>query len=184
MADKTAYVSEEALRSRFRTPIVEDTTGYVARSYQLNESSAKLRTTFDVFLCHSRIDAALVVSFAKMLEAAGLSVYIDWIVDHHSRLLGVSASNAKLIKVRMAQCRRMIYLHTPNASTSKWCPWEVGCFDGMEKPIYVALIANSPHSTTGQEYLDIYPRFYSVGNTFGRTSFRYESNAGNSYALP
>ena len=114
---------------------------------------------FDVFLSHSHIDKELIIAFSKMLQSAGLKVYIDWIIDKNRDGEPVTVKNALRIRERMKQCNSMVYLHTPNAKDSRWCPWEIGYFDAYKSEVSVALIAETERSTTGQEYLDLYPRF-------------------------
>ena len=125
---------------------------------------AKMGEVFDFFLSHSHIDKEYVTSVSEMLISAGFTVYIDWIVDKNERGEPVTKNNADLIRKRMHQCKRMLYLHTKGASDSKWCPWEIGIFDEFNGEVYVGLIATEESSTTGQEYLDLYNRFYFDGN--------------------
>lgn len=133
---------------------------------------------FDIFLCHARIDNDLVVAFKQILEQQGLTVYVDWIVDKSSREEGVTEENAKLLKSRMRNCDKLIYLHSFGAANSKWCPWEIGLFDALKSEVYVAMLAEKEKSTTGQEYLDLYPRFYFDNGSFQRGNFKYETERG------
>ena len=55
---------------------------------------AKSAGRFDVFLSHSVRDAALSLGLKKVLEADGLSVYVDWIEDADLDRTNVSAATA------------------------------------------------------------------------------------------
>lgn len=122
--------------------------------------------SYDIFLSHSHIDRDLIVAFKNMLEKSGLTVYVDWLVEE-DRITGkVTAAEADKIRRRMKSCSRMIYLHTVNASDSKWCPWEIGYFDAAKSTVSVALISDvDSKKSTGQEYLDLYPRFFTNNYT-------------------
>lgn len=142
-----SFVEREALEKR----VLAEKASTLSRT---TPSSQK----YDVFLCHSSIDKNVVNGIVAILKGAGLTVYVDWIVDYGSTSNGISASNARMLKTRMNSSKYMVYVHTPNASASKWCPWEVGFFDKSAKPIYLALVSRGTSSITGQEYLDQYDR--------------------------
>ena len=58
------------------------------------------------------------------------------------------------------QCDALFYAHTPNASLSRWCPWELGYFDALNAPderVFVMAIVEDRETFKGQEYLDLYP---------------------------
>ena len=48
---------------------------------ELSRLSKVAGGNFDVFLSHSLRDALLIVGLKRLLEADGLSVYVDWISD-------------------------------------------------------------------------------------------------------
>lgn len=121
--------------------------------------SQQNQSRFDVFLSHSIKDEDLVLGVVKILEKMGKSVYVDWIQDRQLSRNFVTPETAKVLRKRMKQSSRLIYLATDNASSSKWMPWELGYFDGMrpEKVAILPLVDSIYSSFNGQEYLGIYP---------------------------
>lgn len=115
---------------------------------------------FDVFLSHAVRDAELVVGTVAVLEAAGLKVYVDWIVDPHLDRERVTPATAQRLRGRMLQCDTLLYLHTESAPQSKWMPWELGFADGRHGRVAILPVLRGEGSEfSGQEYLGIYPYF-------------------------
>lgn len=114
---------------------------------------------YDIFLSHSFSDAELVLGVAKVLERAGLSVYVDWIEDPHLDRSNVTQKVAEYIRERMKSCGSLVYATSKNSTTSKWMPWELGFFDGYKpgKIHIFPLLEKSSDSFKGQEYLSLYP---------------------------
>jgi len=126
----------------------------------LKDAGSTSRTSFDVFLSHSKMDEKYVLGAKRILEEKGLSVYIDWLEDPQLDRSMVNKETADYLRKRMKQCKLLFYLHTPNSSISKWCPWELGFFDGhtnsTERTMIFPLVS-SGGSFKGQEYLELYP---------------------------
>ena len=159
------------------TSISESLVRKYARNYRQEvrkvleaNSRASSFKTYDIFLCHSKVDEEIILGIVAILEKAGLSVYVDWIDDPDSTSDGVTADNARMLKSRMNNSRYLVYVHTYAASSSKWCPWEVGYFDHSSKPIYVAMVSNGTSSLAGQEYLKQYERLTLVDDVPVRKS--------------
>lgn len=127
----------------------------------LRESARFTRSSYDVFLSHSKMDANLVLGAKRILELKGYTVYIDWIDDPQLDRSKVNRKTADTLRSRMRSCNLLFYLHTSNASLSRWCPWELGYFDGYTYPkprVFVfPLLAPGEKSFQGQEYLTLYP---------------------------
>lgn len=114
---------------------------------------------FDVFLSHSVDDADLVLGVMRLLQAQGLKVYVDWIVDKQLDRETVDKETAQILRERMKRSKSLIYVVTSNSSGSKWMPWELGFFDGYQ-PDQVAILPlmdSANESFRGQEYLGLYP---------------------------
>ncbi len=125
----------------------------------LAEAKATSADRFDVFLSHSRMDRKLVLGAKQLIEDAGLTVYVDWIADGEIDRAAVDKDRAALLRARMTQCDALFYAHTPNASLSRWCPWELGYFDALKMPdkrVYVMAIVEDGETFAGQEYLGLY----------------------------
>jgi len=171
-------INKSQLLAKFRPSIVTAKVLTEARDASWKDTRSDGR--FDVFLSHSHIDKEIILAFSKMLNSTGLKVYIDWIVDKDRGGKTITAENARIIRKRMKQCNTMIYLHTPNAAQSKWCPWEIGFFDAYRNEISVALISDTIRATTGQEYLELYPRFKaSVNSVTNKYSFKKQLTASS-----
>lgn len=138
----------------------------------LAEAKKTKADRFDIFLSHSRMDRKLVLGAKQLIEDAGLTVYVDWIADGEIDRIAVDKDRAALLRVRMNQCDALFYAHTPNASLSRWCPWELGYFDALKAPdeqVYVMAIVEDGEAFSGQEYLGLYqtvdPATYKPGPT-------------------
>src|SRR4051794_12870639 len=104
--------------------------GFRTADALLREEAQTSTNRFDIFLSHSVRDAEIVLGAAQLLKEAGKSVYIDWIVDPHMDRENVTPDTARKLRERMGQCAALFYLHSSNASKSRWMPWELGFFDG------------------------------------------------------
>ena len=146
----------------------------LARALQRNNAPATLlhryalRATsadrFDVFLSHSYADATTILGIVDLLEAQGLSVYVDWIVDHQLDRTKANRDTANTLRQRMRQCRSLVYAVSTSSRSSIWMPWELGYFDGMGRQTRISIMPieeNTPGSK-GQEYLDLYPAIEKV----------------------
>lgn len=129
-----------------------------AAQSELSRLSKAAVGNFDVFLSHSFRDAVLILGLKRILEADGLSVYVDWIADPQLDRSKVDATSAAHLRERMKGCRSLVYATSQNASRSRWMPWELGFFDGTHGPDLVAIcpIATGTGSYVGEEYLGLY----------------------------
>ena len=66
---------------------------------------------------------------------AGYAVYVDWIEDEELDRSEVTPKTAQLLKKRMNSSQGLAYVASSNTAQSKWCPWELGYFDGKEKEV-------------------------------------------------
>lgn len=123
-------------------------------------AAASPRERFDVFVSHSIKDAEIVLGAKSILERSGLSVYVDWIVDPHLDRTRVSGTTAKRLRERMRQCCSLMYLHSRYSTVSRWMPWELGFFDGVNGNVAVLPVVPDAGSLSfaEQEYLEIYPK--------------------------
>lgn len=124
----------------------------------LNESRQTTRTSFDVFLSHSRLDAEAILGVKRILERAGKSVYVDWIDDPQLDRSNVTAGTAEQLRRRMRQSRSLFYVHSGNAARSRWMPWELGYFDGFNGNVAILPLVGVTNVTEfrGEEFLGLY----------------------------
>lgn len=120
-----------------------------------NES---LYRQYDIFLSHSYLDKIQVLTLIDLFQEKGFSVYVDWLEDSQLDRSCVNTQTAELLRNRMKQSKCLSYLTTKNSTNSKWCPWELGYFDGLKKSKCCILpVLDYGNKFNGQEYLGLYP---------------------------
>lgn len=125
---------------------------YLASHYDSKEGKS-----YDVFLSHSSLDHDLILELVDLFNKSGYSVYVDWIEDRELDRSKVSKDTAELLRRRMDKSRSLAYISTKNISNSKWCPWELGYFDGKKNERCCILPIMRGNTFEGQEYLGLYP---------------------------
>lgn len=67
----------------------------------------------------------------------------------------------------MNSSKGLAYISTTNIVSSRWCPWELGYFDGKKNNRCCILPIMAPGEFNGQEYLGLYPylRYDHLENT-------------------
>src|ERR1043166_7052862 len=82
--------------------------------------------SYDIFLSHSYAGLSLIVGLRARLNDFGFSVYVDWIEDSTTLpRSSVTRETAAVLRERMHSCRSLLYASSPNATSSKWMPWEL-----------------------------------------------------------
>jgi hypothetical protein len=145
------------------------------------------QATYDIFLCHSFSDAAIVLGAKRLLEEAGRSVYVDWVDDAQIDRSRVSAATAEVLRQRMQACRSLVYATSPSSPQSKWMPWELGYFDGSRGGLNVAimpLVRGARDVFQGQEYLGLYPTIEKLFHGDQPTPYVTRSRGGTRQWLP
>ena len=118
-------LTREFLQSEARRRDINNSS----QSRILNESHKLFfsqKENYDLFLSHSYLDKALVLTLVDLFTKAGYYIYVDWIDDVQLDRRNVTASTANFIKTRIKQCKGLSYVSTSNIVSSKWCPWELG----------------------------------------------------------
>ncbi|MCX6319649.1 MAG: TIR domain-containing protein [Bacteroidetes bacterium] len=110
-----------------------------------------------VFLSHKHDEGEVLEKSILLLQSLDVRVYIDWLDEQMP--LTTSRETAELIKVKIKECSKFIFLATSEAVESKWCNWELGFGDSIKYPNSIAVmpIASDEGNWKGYEYLDIYP---------------------------
>lgn len=113
---------------------------------------------YDLFISHSFLDKELILTLVKLFNENSYSVYVDWIHDSSLDRTNVTSKTAKIIRDRIVQCKGLAYISTSNIINSKWCPWELGLGDGLNKGRSCILpVMEKGDSFKGTEYIGIYP---------------------------
>jgi hypothetical protein len=132
---------------------------FSAKSTELHAARGYSRALYhtSIFLSHSHHDASQVENAVIFLRKMGVDVYVDWMDD--SMPAQTSGETAKMLKDKIKQNDKFIFLATNNAINSKWCNWEIGFADAFKYLNKIALfpLADDNGSWQGSEYLQIYP---------------------------
>jgi hypothetical protein len=136
--------------------------------------------SYDIFLSHSSEDAEIIYGVKRMIEALGLTVYVDWVEDPQLDRSKVTAKTAAVLRARMKTCSSLVYAHSANSSSSSWMPWELGYFDGF-RPHQVwilPLVSTYDSEFKEQEYLGLYPPVEKLSSLTGKIKLGFD-NVGN-----
>jgi len=149
----------------------------------IGNMTVDLKDRYDIFLSHAMRDAGLVLGVKSVLEAAGKTVYVDWIGDPKLDRNAVTGETAEMLRQRMRKSDALFYLHSRHSLASRWMPWELGFFDGLNGNVAVLpLIPPSGElDFSGQEYLELYPKIdftemSSTPNIYVNRSVRTETS--------
>lgn len=124
----------------------------------LEEETATKRPSYDVFFSHSYDDRAIILGAKRFIERKGYTVFVDWLEEPQLNRNKVNKATAAALRSYMDICRCLIYAYSPSIGDSKWCPWELGYFDGKNGKAYVMPIIDEPsQSYVGIEYVGLYP---------------------------
>lgn len=127
-------------------------------------------------MSHSFKDAEVIAGLKLLLERNGLSVYVDWIEDAQLDRSQVTAETAGTLRRRMKNCAFLLYATSESSPNSKWMPWELGYFDGLNDSDMVGImpiVESDGDDFKGQEYLGLYRSyelidFAEIGAQLGR----------------
>lgn len=111
---------------------------------------------YDIFLSYNHKDRVDAIIIYKRLKSQGYTVYADFIDNNFPIVANVDT--AKLLTNKIKCCKALIYIHSTNASNSKWCPWEVGLSSGVNDfNVYILpLLDKEGDKYNNQEYLQLY----------------------------
>jgi hypothetical protein len=163
-------------------PAVEKLRKSAGSILREERSTHDINDRFDIFLSHSSDDADMILGVKRMVEAVGLSVYVDWIDDGDMDRTRVDRGTAETLRSRMRASSTLVYADSVNAAESKWMPWELGFFDGI-KPQHIfilPLVNNADSEYKGREYLNLYPDVNAIRDLAGRIGLGFENvKSGN-----
>ena len=111
----------------------------------------------------------------------GYDVYVDWIEDRQLDRNNVNEETVAQLRVRLKNCRSLLFATSENSSSSKWMPWELGYFDAYREKVAILPINDSffeKHIFEGQEYLGLYS--YAIEHS-GQLAIQDKSGFRRSY---
>jgi len=168
----------------------QNVRSYVSKSASqiLTEDSRRFSSSdrYDIFLSHACKDGEVILGVKSLIEAQGLTVYVDWIDDAGLDRGRVTRSTAKVLRERMRASSCLVYAQSANAGASSWMPWELGYFDGF-KPAFVwilPLVSESDSEFAGQEYLGLYPPIEKLSSLGGRVNLGFTRFGDQSVDFP
>lgn len=151
-----AYLTESEVRARAAriTQRLRKSADQV-----LTEATASVGQKFDVFLSHSSAEPEEILLGVKaLLEDRGLSVYVDKYTDPQLEPDSVTPETAQILRQRMRNSNSLLYVHSPHSKSSRWMPWELGFFDGLNGTVGIVPVTRSQEEAfKGEEYLSLYP---------------------------
>jgi TIR domain-containing protein len=111
----------------------------------------------NIFLSHSHLDKTIVDKILSLFSDLDVQLYIDWMDES---LPGyTNRHTALLIKEKIADSQKFLFLATYNALRSKWCNWELGLAYSSkgENDFAILPIESKSGRWVGNEYLLLYP---------------------------
>ena len=114
---------------------------------------------YDIFLSHSSLDQELTCALYDLFIQNGFKVYLDY-DDADLTPDNVTSATGEKLRNRLKMSKCLAYIATSNIVKSKWCPWELGLFDGISSGmccILPILKGTEQNRYRGQEYLGMYP---------------------------
>lgn len=142
------------------TRVADNKVGYSQKSIIANEARSYNKKAFSqtsIFLSHSHYDSVYVKDVVVFLSKLGVSVYVDWMDDTMPK--ETSGKTAALLKQKIKENSKFLFLATNQSIESKWCNWEIGFGDAHKYVNNIALLplADDNIEWKGNEYLLIYP---------------------------
>jgi len=110
-----------------------------------------------IFLSHSHRDKTIVDKVLMLFSELETEVYIDWMDKNMPEY--TNRTTASLIKTKIDNSNKFLFLATYNALRSKWCNWELGlAYSSKGENDFAPLpIQTKSGKWSGSEYLLLYP---------------------------
>ena len=161
-----AFVTESQIRQYAASATLDK---MVRADSILKEEAAVKRTAYDIFLSHSYSDKGMILGVKRFIESKGFSLYVDWVDDKQLDRSKVNKETASVLREQMARCKCLIYAYSPNIAQSRWCPWELGYFDGKNGKSYVMpIVKNESDGYIGVEYIALYNKITEAESKGGK----------------
>lgn len=103
----------------------EGTPQALAKKLQDDKSVQGLKH-YDLFISHSSKDKSYVRQVVEEANAIGLNCYVDWTADNDFlKRSMVSEYTKEVLKVRMKQSKKLLYLSSDKSRSSQWVSFEL-----------------------------------------------------------
>lgn len=114
-----------------------------------NSRSVQNVKHYDLFISHSYQDRGKVYDVVGKANEFGLNCYVDWTADNDYLKRGlVSEYTKEVLKARMAQSDKLLYLSSERARSSEWVTFELEYYrDYVKREILMIMLdGEDPHS--------------------------------------
>lgn len=110
-----------------------------------------------IFLSHCHQDKTIVDKVLTLFSGLEIDIYIDWLDNDMPQ--HTNRQTASLIKQKIDDSHKFLFLATYNALRSKWCNWELGLAYSSkgENDFAILPIQTKTGKWAGNEYLLLYP---------------------------
>lgn len=117
-----------------------------------------------IFLCHSHQDKTIVEKVILLFNNIDVNIYVDWMDEAMPKV--TNRETAEIIKTKIQNCNRFVFLATYFGLRSKWCDWELGVAYSIKKSDELAIlpIESKSGNWQGSEYLQLYPTMIIEGD--------------------
>ena len=108
----------------------------------LNDNSVQGLKQYDVFISHSSKDKDYVRKIVNEANSIGLNCYVDWTSDNDFlKRSMVSDYTKEVLKVRMKQSRRLLFLNSEKSRNSQWVSFELDYYENcLQREILMLLL--------------------------------------------
>ncbi|CZQ96725.1 Hypothetical protein Tpal_2044 [Trichococcus palustris] len=104
---------------------------------RLQSHAVNSKQRYDYFISHSSMDKKRVRDITNELNLKGNLCYCDWSIDDiFLKREYVSEYTKEVLKVRMEQSNKLLFIRTKNSMKSDWVEFELKYFEQLGKPIY------------------------------------------------
>ena len=140
----------------------EGTPESLANKLKDNASVQRIKK-YDVFISHSYADKTIVTNIVREINNCGLNCYVDWTADNDflKRSL-VSGYTKEVLKERMRQSKRLLYLSSANSRQSPWVDFELQYYqkEVQNEILMIVLDGEDAHSYRKIEQSEICKVFH------------------------
>lgn len=132
------YISQPGLEKLYKKELKNSGHDGIKRITDSKRTIERQNNVVNIFLCHSHLDKTIVDKTLVLLNQLQVEIYVDWMDD--SLPINTNHETGLLIKTKIENCDKFIFLATFRALKSKWCNWELGLAFSLKKEIEMAIL--------------------------------------------